>query len=74
MLVLKDYFGFAHIRLRRFVENLRESFRNASWKLYEEQIKYLEKLCHKKFTEFKAVKGGKGVLWYGEGEAYGNQA
>ena len=74
MLVLKDYFGFARIRLMRFVDKARTYFKGASWKLYEEQIKYLEKLCHKKFTEFKAVKGGKGVLWYGEGEAYGNQA
>lgn len=71
MLVLKDYFGFARIRLMRFVEKARTYFKGASWKLYEEQIKYLEKLCRKEFTEFKAVKGGKGVLWYGEGEACG---
>ena len=74
MLVLKDYFGFARIRLMRFVEKARTYFKGASWRLYEEQIKYLEKLCHKKFTEFKAVKGGKGVLWYGEGEACGTKA
>ena len=64
MLVLKDYFGFAHIRLRRFVENLRESFRNATWKLYEAKIRYFEKLCKTDFGEFTAIKGGKGVFWY----------
>ena len=64
MLVLKDYFGFAHIRLRRFVENLRESFRNATWKLYEAKIRYFEKLCKTDFGEFAAIKGGKGVFWY----------
>ena len=50
--------------LRRFVENLRESFRNATWKLYEAKIRYFEKLCKTDFGEFAAIKGGKGVFWY----------
>lgn len=64
MLVLKDYFGFAHVRLRRFIDTLRQDFKNATWKLYEGKIKYLEKLCKTEFQEFAAIKGGKGVFWY----------
>lgn len=64
MLVLKDYFGFAHVRLCRFIDTLRQSFKNATWKLYESKIKYFEKLCRTEFSEFAAIKGGKGVFWY----------
>lgn len=64
MLVLKDYFGFAHVRLRRFIDTLRQSFKNATWKLYEDKIIYFEKLCKTDFSEFAAIKGGKGVFWY----------
>lgn len=64
MLVLKDYFGFAKVRLSRFIESLRKYFNQATWKLYEEKIQYLEKLCHRDFAEFEIIKGGKGVLWY----------
>ena len=41
-----------------------QSFKNATWKLYEGKIKYFEKLCKTEFSEFAAVKGGKGVFWY----------
>lgn len=64
MLVLKDYFGFAHVRLCRFIDTLRQSFKNATWKLYEGKIKYFEKLCKMEFCEFATIKGGKGVFWY----------
>lgn len=66
MLVLKDYFGFAKVRLKRFIEKLRGYFNQTTWRLYEEKIQYLEKLCHRDFTEFEVIKGGKGVLWYGQ--------
>lgn len=63
MLVLKDYFGFARKRLKRFTETVRNYFGENAVAEYGDRIEYLEKLCKTKIAEFDCIRKGQGILY-----------